>query len=65
MPVTGAGVTLAAGITSVQVRVATIDDPIADSGETFTLTATVTAGVTGNTSATGTATITDEASARS
>ena len=61
VPVTGAGVTLAAGITSVQVRVATIDDPTADSGETFTLTASVTAGLTGNTSATGTATITDEA----
>ena len=61
VPVTGAGVTLAAGITSVQVRVATTDDAIADSGETFTLTATVTAGITGNASATGTATITDEA----
>ena len=60
-PVTGAGVTLAAGITSVQVRVATTDDAIADSGETFSLTATVTSGVTGNTSATGTATIVDEA----
>ena len=61
VPVTGAGVTLAAGITSVQVRVATTDDAIADSGETFTLTATVTSGVTGNISASGTATITDEA----
>ncbi|MFT3848316.1 MAG: retention module-containing protein [Propionivibrio sp.] len=55
-----AGVTIAAGETSVQVRVATIDDPIAEGGETFTLTADVTAGTTANTSATGTATITDE-----
>ncbi|HTP74757.1 MAG TPA: immunoglobulin-like domain-containing protein, partial [Burkholderiaceae bacterium] len=60
VPVTGAGITFAPGITTTLVRVATIDDPIADSGETFTLTATVTAGVTGNVSATGIATIDDE-----
>ncbi|MFO1219881.1 MAG: immunoglobulin-like domain-containing protein [Burkholderiaceae bacterium] len=60
VPVTAAGITIAAGATSVQVRVATIDDALADSGETFTLTATVTAGTTANAAATGTATITDE-----
>src|SRR6185369_8225825 len=59
--VSGAGVTIPAGSTTVQVRVATVDDAIADSGETFTLTATVTAGATANASAVGTATITDEA----
>ena len=55
------GVTLAAGSTSVQVRVATADDVAAEGNETFTLTATVTAGITGNASAIGTATITDDA----
>ena len=44
-----------------QVRVATIDDATADSGETFTLTANVTAGTTTNVAATGTATLSDEA----
>ncbi|MBE7416662.1 MAG: tandem-95 repeat protein [Ideonella sp.] len=61
VPVTAAGVTIPAGATSVQVRVATTDDALADSGETFTLTASVTAGTTANAAATGTATITDEA----
>jgi len=61
VPVTPAGVTIAAGATSVQVRVATIDDALAEGSETFTLTAAVTAGTTANTAATGTATITDEA----
>ncbi len=54
------GVTLAAGTTSVQVRVATSDDFAAESNETFALTATVTAGTTVNASATGTATISDD-----
>ena len=61
VPVGGAGVTIPAGSTAVQVRVATIDDAIADSGETFTLTANVTAGTTTNVAATGTATLSDEA----
>ena len=57
------GVTLAAGATSVQVRVATTDDFAAEGNETFNLTATVTAGTTANASATGTATITDDVDA--
>ena len=57
------GVTLAAGATSVQVRVATSDDFAAEGNETFALTATVTAGTTANASATGTATITDDVDA--
>ena len=61
--VTAAGVTLAAGATSVQVRVATTDDFTAEGSETFALTATVTAGTTANASATGTATITDDSDA--
>ncbi|MCW5658842.1 MAG: tandem-95 repeat protein [Burkholderiaceae bacterium] len=60
-PVTGAGVTIPAGSLSVQVRMATTDDALADSGETFTLTATVTGGTTANTAATGVATLSDEA----
>ena len=59
------GVTLAAGSTSVQVRVATTDDVAADSGETFSLTANVTSGLTANASASGTATINDDADATS
>jgi VCBS repeat-containing protein len=57
------GVTIAAGSTSVQVRVATTDDFAAEGNETFNLTATVTAGTTANASATGTATITDDTDA--
>ncbi len=57
------GITLAAGSTSVQVRVATSDDFAAEGDEQFTLTATVSAGTTGNASATGTATITDDVDA--
>ena len=60
-PVTGAGVTIPAGSLSVQVRVATTDDALADSGETFTLTATVTGGTTANAAASGVGTISDEA----
>ncbi|GAB2881247.1 hypothetical protein GCM10027046_06880 [Uliginosibacterium flavum] len=60
VPVPAAGVTIAAGATSVQVRVATLDDPLADSGEIFTLTASVTSGLTANPSASGNATINDE-----
>jgi surface adhesion protein len=63
VPVTAAGVTIAAGATSVQVRVATTDDVAAEGNETFTLTASVTAGTTTNASATGTATITDDTDA--
>ncbi|HVQ03423.1 MAG TPA: immunoglobulin-like domain-containing protein, partial [Burkholderiaceae bacterium] len=61
--VPAAGVTIPAGSMSVQVRVATTDDALADSGETFTLTATVTSGATANASAVGTATIHDESTA--
>ena len=61
VPVGGAGVTIPAGSTAVQVRVATIDDATADNGETFTLTANVTAGATINVAATGIATLSDEA----
>ena len=53
--------TIPAGQTSVQVRTPITDDIAADSGETFTLTATVTGGVTANPSAVGTGTINDEA----
>ncbi len=59
VPVPVGGVTIAAGSTSVQVRVATTDDVAAEGDETFTLTANVTAGVTANASAVGTATIID------
>ena len=57
------GVTIAAGSMSVQLRVATNDDVAAEGDETFSLTATVTAGTTGNASAVGTATITDDVDA--
>ncbi len=57
------GVTIAAGQTSVQVRVATVDDFAAEPDETFALTATVSAGLTANASATGTATIIDDVDA--
>ncbi|MCE1159810.1 MAG: hypothetical protein LWW74_01205, partial [Burkholderiales bacterium] len=52
--------TIAAGSTSVLVRVPTVQDTIDESDETFTLTATVTSGDTVNPSATGTATILDD-----
>ena len=57
---TAGGVTLAAGTTSVQVRIATNDDFAAEGNEQFALTATVSAGTTANASASGTATITDD-----
>ena len=59
------GISIAAGSTSVQVRVATIDDVAAEGDEEFTLTATVSSGNTGNASATGTATLSDDADATS
>ncbi|OYV03368.1 MAG: hypothetical protein CFE26_21295, partial [Verrucomicrobiales bacterium VVV1] len=55
--VTG-NVTIPAGATSVQLRLATTDDVISEGNETFTLTATPVSGAT-TTPATGTATITD------
>ncbi|HBM36406.1 MAG TPA: hypothetical protein DDZ71_08895, partial [Sulfuricurvum sp.] len=55
--------TIAAGSTSVLVRVPVVDDTLDENSETFTLTATRTAGSTSNASATGTATITDNDSA--
>ena len=58
-PVTG-NITILAGDTSIQVRTAINDDPIADSGETFTLTATQVSGTTANSGDTGTATIFDD-----
>ena len=51
--------TIPAGSTSVLVRTPVINDTIDENDETFTLTATTTAGTTSNPSATGTATITD------
>ncbi|MEK6663613.1 MAG: Calx-beta domain-containing protein, partial [Pseudomonadota bacterium] len=54
-------VTITAGDTSVQLRLATTDDRLAEGSEAFRLTATVTSGNTGNASAFGDATITDEA----
>ncbi len=59
-PVVG-GLTIPAGQTSLQVRVATLDDSYADNNETFTLTASITSGNTSSSTAFGTATITDEA----
>jgi hypothetical protein len=55
--VTG-NVTIPAGATSVQLRLATTDDAISEGPESFTLTATPVSGAT-TTPATGTATITD------
>ena len=55
--------TIAGGQTSVNVRTAIIDDAFSDSGETYTLTATVISGTTSNTTAVGTGTIDDEATA--
>jgi hypothetical protein len=52
--------TIAAGTTSVLVRTPLSDDLLAEGGETFTLTATRTAGTTVNNSATGTATVADD-----
>ncbi|MBU2964326.1 beta strand repeat-containing protein, partial [Amphritea atlantica] len=49
----------APGETSIQVRSATVSDSIAETDETFDLTATVTTGTTTNSSATGTGTILD------
>ena len=51
--------TFAAGVTSVLARTPIVDDNLAESAETFTLTATTTAGATANPSAVGTASITD------
>ena len=59
-PVSG-NVTIAAGATSLQVRTAIIDDPIADSGETYTLTVARVSGTTANSGDVGTGTILDEA----
>ncbi|WMW79455.1 Calx-beta domain-containing protein [Undibacterium cyanobacteriorum] len=51
--------TIAAGATSVLVRTPIVEDTLIETSETFTLTATRTAGTTTNASALGTATITD------
>ena len=59
-PVSG-NVTIAAGDTSLLVRTAIIDDPIADSGETYTLTVARVSGTTANSGDVGTGTILDEA----
>nr|WP_295772086.1 type I secretion C-terminal target domain-containing protein [Rhodoferax sp.] len=52
--------TIAAGLTSILVRTPIIQDALIEADETFTLTATRTAGTTTNISATGTATIVDD-----
>ncbi|TAK89420.1 MAG: retention module-containing protein, partial [Burkholderiaceae bacterium] len=59
-PVAG-NVSILTGSTSVLLRVATVDDVYAEGAETFTLNAAVVSGNTGNASASGTATITDDA----
>ena len=59
-PITG-NVTIPAGATSLQVRTAIIDDPFADSGETYTLTVAHVSGATANTGDVGTGTILDDA----
>ena len=59
-PVSG-NVTIAAGDTSLLVRTAIIDDPFADSGETYTLTVARVSGTTANSGDVGTGTILDEA----
>jgi surface adhesion protein len=58
-PVTGS-VSIPAGQTAVQIRVATSDDVYAEGSETFSLGVTVSSGNTGNAGASGTATITDD-----
>ena len=50
-----------AGDGTTQIRTPILDDALADAGETFTLTATVTSGTTTNATAFGTGTIQDEA----
>ena len=57
--VDAAGATIAAGSTSVLVRTPIVNDALDENAETFTLTATRTAGTTTNASAIGTATIAD------
>jgi VCBS repeat-containing protein len=52
--------TIAAGATSVLVRTPITSDTIDEANETFTLTATTSAGTTSNANASGTATITDD-----
>ncbi|MGB8168786.1 MAG: Calx-beta domain-containing protein, partial [Chthoniobacteraceae bacterium] len=52
--------TIAAGSTSVLVRTPIVNDALDEAAETFTLTATKTAGTTTNASAIGTTTITDD-----
>ncbi len=56
---TASAATIAAGSTSVLVRTPIVNDAINEASETFTLTATRTAGTTTNASAVGTATIVD------
>ena len=56
---TGTSATIAAGATSLLVRTPIVNDVLDEANETFTLTATRTAGTTLNASATGTATIVD------
>ena len=55
--------TIVAGETSVLVKIPTVDDTTAEANETFSLTATVTAGDTANTTSTATAIIKDNDSA--
>ena len=59
-PATG-NITIAAGDTTILVRTAIIDDPITDSGETYSLIVTHVSGTTANNGDTGTGTILDEA----
>ena len=58
-PVAG-NVTIAAGMTALQIRTPIIDDPIADSNETFSLVVTHVSGTTQNTGDTGIGTILDD-----
>ena len=58
-PVTG-DITIPAGNTSIQIRTPIIDDPIIDSGETYSLMVTRVSGTTANTGDTGTGTILDD-----
>jgi len=58
--ITTSSATIAAGQTSVLVRVPTIEDTSREENETFTLTATVISGNTINSNAVGTATILDD-----
>ena len=57
--ITGTSATIAAGTTSILVRTPIVNDILDEANETFTLTATRTAGTTVNASATGTGTIVD------